>query len=45
VSSRGCLGQVVTDFIVTARLEGLDTKCLSQLQASPWFMSLTGPNP
>jgi pimeloyl-ACP methyl ester carboxylesterase len=45
VSSRGCLGQVVTDFIVAARLDGLDTKCLSQLQASPWFMSLTGPNP
>jgi pimeloyl-ACP methyl ester carboxylesterase len=45
VSSRDCLGQVVTDFIVAARLDGLDTKCLSQLQASPWFMSLTGPNP
>jgi len=45
ISSRGCVGQVVTDFIVAASLAGLDTKCLTQLQASPWFMSLTGPNP
>jgi pimeloyl-ACP methyl ester carboxylesterase len=45
VSGRGCLGQVVTDFIVSASLASLDTTCLAQLQASPWFMSLTGPNP
>lgn len=45
ISSRGCVGQVVTDFIVAASLDGLDAQCLAQLQASPWFMSLTGPNP
>jgi hypothetical protein len=39
------VGQVVTDFIVAASLDGLDAQCLAQLQASPWFMSLTGPNP
>lgn len=45
ISSRGCVSQLVTDFIVAASLDGLDTSCISRLQASPWFMSLTGPKP
>lgn len=45
VSGKGCLGDLVTEFIVAADHTELDPGCLSQLQASPWFMSLTGPNP
>jgi len=35
----------VTEFVLAADHSGLDPACLSQLQASPWFMSLTGPKP
>lgn len=45
VSGKGCLGELVTEFIVAADHSGLDPDCLSHLQASPWFMSLTGPRP
>jgi len=45
VSGKGCLGQLVSDFIVAADHSGLDTSCVAQLQASPWFISLTGPQP
>jgi pimeloyl-ACP methyl ester carboxylesterase len=45
VSGKGCLGQLITEFIVAADSSELDTSCISQLQASPWFMSLTGPKP
>jgi len=45
VSGKGCLGELVTEFIVAADHSALDPGCLSQLQASPWFMSLTGPKP
>ena len=45
VTGKGCLGELVTGFIEAADHSGLDTSCISQLQASPWFMSLTGPKP
>jgi len=45
VSGKGCLGQLVSDFIVAADHSGLDTACIAQLQASPWFISLIGPQP
>jgi pimeloyl-ACP methyl ester carboxylesterase len=45
VTGKGCLGQLVTDFIAAADHSGLDTACIAQLQASPWFMTLTGPTP
>lgn len=45
VTGNGCLGRLVTEFIEAADHSGLDTSCISQLQASPWFMSLTGPKP
>jgi pimeloyl-ACP methyl ester carboxylesterase len=45
VSGRGCIGRVISDFIMAASLDGLDSECLDELQASPWFMSLTGPTP
>jgi pimeloyl-ACP methyl ester carboxylesterase len=45
VTGRGCLGRLVSEFIIAADHSQLDTECISQLQPSPWFMSLTGPNP
>lgn len=45
VTGKGCLGRLVTEFIEAADHSGLDTSCIDQLQASPWFMSLTGPKP
>ncbi len=45
VTGKGCLGRLVTEFIEKADHSQLDTSCIAQLQASPWFMSLTGPKP
>jgi len=45
VTGRGCLGKLVSDFVIAASFDELDTDCVSQIQASPWFMTLTGPNP
>jgi len=45
VAGKGCLGDLVTEFILAADHSELDPSCLTQLQASPWFMSLTGPKP
>lgn len=45
VATRGCMGDLVSEFIATADASGLDTECLSQLQASPFFLTLTGPAP
>jgi pimeloyl-ACP methyl ester carboxylesterase len=45
VSGRGCVGQLISDFIIAGGFNELETECLAQMQPSPWFMSLTGPNP
>jgi pimeloyl-ACP methyl ester carboxylesterase len=45
VTGKGCVGQLIADFIVAGKLQGLDTGCIGLLQASPWFMSLIGPEP
>ena len=44
VTVRGCLGEVVAEFIDKAGFEGLDASCIEQLQATPYFTSLTGPD-
>jgi len=45
VTGRGCVGRLISDFIIAGNFDGLETTCLDQLQPSPWFMSLTGPDP
>jgi pimeloyl-ACP methyl ester carboxylesterase len=45
VSGKGCLGRLVSEFIIAASSNELDTSCIQQMRASPWFMSLTGPKP
>jgi len=45
VTTRGCMGKLVTDFIINASSETLETDCIGQMQYSPFFISLTGPTP
>jgi len=45
VTGKGCLGRIVSDFIAAASVANLDSECIESLQPSPWFMSLTGPEP
>lgn len=45
VTGRGCLGKLVSEFIVAGSMEGLDVRCVNQLQSTPYFISLTGPKP
>ena len=44
-TTRGCMGRVVSDFVIAGDASDLDTECLAQLQATPFFLSLTGPTP
>ena len=45
VTVRGCMGDLVAKFIENAGFTDLDTECVSQMQATPFFISLTGPRP
>lgn len=45
VTTRGCMGDLVSDFIAAAGAAELATECISRLAASPYFLSLTGPRP
>jgi len=45
VTGRGCLGKLVSDFIINGGPEEMDTGCVSHLQTTPYFLSLTGPKP
>ena len=43
--TRGCMGDIVSTFITDAGMDNIDSDCLSQLQPSPFFQTLTGPKP
>jgi pimeloyl-ACP methyl ester carboxylesterase len=45
VSGRGCMGRLVSEFIVAGSSAELETECIGQMQATPYFISLTGPRP
>jgi pimeloyl-ACP methyl ester carboxylesterase len=45
VTTRGCMGDVVSEFIIAGSSAELDTTCLEQLGHAPYFLSLTGPAP
>jgi pimeloyl-ACP methyl ester carboxylesterase len=44
-TTRGCMGKIVSEFIIEGSVEELETECISDLQATPYFISLTGPTP
>ena len=41
---RGCMPDVIADFVETADLETLDTDCLDRLFAMPFFLDFSGPS-
>jgi pimeloyl-ACP methyl ester carboxylesterase len=45
ITTRGCTGKLVSEFIINASSAELDTECMSRMKASPYFISLTGPSP
>lgn len=45
VVTRGCMGELASTFIEEAGSENLDTECISNMKPSPFFLSLTGPQP
>ncbi len=44
-STRGCMGKIVSQFIISGSTEDLETGCMSQMKITPYFISLTGPTP
>ncbi|WP_279244378.1 alpha/beta hydrolase [Candidatus Litorirhabdus singularis] len=45
VSGRGCVPELIADFISTAVAGELDTSCLENMGATPFFTTLTGAEP
>ncbi len=44
-TTRGCMGKIVSEFVIEGSADDLETDCMSDLQATPFFISLTGPAP
>ena len=44
-TTRGCMGKIVSEFIIEGSADELETDCISNLQPTPFFISLTGPTP
>jgi pimeloyl-ACP methyl ester carboxylesterase len=42
---RGCTPKVAADFIERGSVQGLDSACIQDLPATPFFTSFTGPQP
>jgi len=45
VSTRGCMGDLVSEFIIAGSAEGLETDCMARMSHTPYFISLTGSAP
>lgn len=43
--ARGCMPDIIADFVAQATPENLDTACLQQLFAMPFFLGFSGPAP
>jgi hypothetical protein len=43
--ARGCMPKVITNFVQQGSLVGLDTSCVSNVKAPPFFLTLSGPQP
>jgi pimeloyl-ACP methyl ester carboxylesterase len=42
---RGCMPDIIADFVANASVEGLETDCLERLHAMPFFLDFSGPAP
>jgi fermentation-respiration switch protein FrsA (DUF1100 family) len=45
VTTRGCMGDLVAQFVIEGDFTNLDTACIAEMQATPYFLTLTGPQP
>lgn len=45
VMSHRCVQEVITRFVQAGATEGLDTACIDDIEAAPFFTSLLGPAP
>ncbi len=45
VSGRGCMGRLLSEFVIAGSSAELDASCIEQMQTTPYFISLTGPRP
>lgn len=41
---RGCMPDVIAEFVETADLQALETECLERLFAMPFFLDFSGPS-
>lgn len=44
-ATRGCMPDVIGDFVAHASVDGLDTACLERQFAMPFFLGHSGPSP
>jgi pimeloyl-ACP methyl ester carboxylesterase len=42
---RGCIPEIMTDFVESGTLEGLETTCVGKLEPFPFFLSFAGTQP
>ena len=45
VTTRGCTGDLVSEFVLAGTFDGLDTDCMARMSHTPYFLSLTGSAP
>lgn len=45
VTTRGCMGDLVSQFVAAGSSDELDTDCIAQMGRTPYFISLTGSAP
>jgi len=44
-AARGCMPDIIADFVERATPEDLDTSCMDELFAMPFFLGISGPAP
>lgn len=42
---RGCMSNIIGDFVASADLDTLETECMQRLHAMPFFLDFSGPSP
>ena len=45
IFARGCLPNLLAEFVQLGDLQSLDTSCVAKLAPSPFFVNLMGPTP
>lgn len=45
IAARGCIPQLMQEFIDQGSADGLNTSCVSDLEPTPFFLSFAGPEP